>query len=129
MAGVPSALNRVRTETALTTLLNHRAVPEETFQHRVYRLKPTAISRYFEVLVGGQRTSCAHIAQQTVDGRCRQTADIHMAFLASESFVHKEKMIKEQMTYCLMQAVFFYKSLDGKVDGLTIKTSKDAVQD
>ena len=104
-------LNRMFLDTVFVLLLNHRSSPDRTLQNRVFKLKHAMVSRYFGVLIGGQRIECSPIARQTIEQSCDITRGVEVPFHIANTFLEKEKRVQEQMTHCLMQAVFFYKNL------------------
>lgn len=130
VSNVSMAISQVRIETTLVTLLNHLSYhhsnsPAE-FQSQVYWLKPSQISRFFEVYISGQRTQCSPIAQAIIEGHCEVAKGVYIPFLPAEIFRELEnKKIREQMAYCLLQAVFFYKQLE-KSSGRLSKSHSSA---
>lgn len=117
VSNVSMAISQVRIETTLVTLLNHLSYRHSdssaAFESCVYWLKPSQISRFFEVYISGQRTQCSPIAQAIIEGRCEVAKGVYIPFLPAEMFHQMEnKKSREQMAYCLLQAIFFYKQLE-----------------
>lgn len=116
VTNIPRALSYVQIETTLVTLLNtiyacDRA-SDDSFDPIVYRLKPSQISRFFKVFVGGQRTQCIPVAQSIIGGSFEGSKGVYVPFHPAETFVQMQnKKSQEQMAYCLLQAVYFYKQL------------------
>lgn len=125
VTNIPRALSYVQIETTLVTLLNTIYGCDrvfDSFEPIVYRLKPSQISRFFKVFVGGQRTQCIPVAQSIIAGNFEGSKGVYVPFLPAETFFQTQnKKSQEQMAYCLLQAVFFYKQLlqlRSKPDGL-----------
>ena len=95
-------------EAVTITMLNH-AYHEETGAHCVYTIKPHAISHFFDLVVGGERVSCQHIARDVIN-RCAQAADgVAIPDHLADYFYGLNHADQENLTRALLLAIIFYK--------------------
>jgi len=89
--------------------------PTGSFRHYVYRLKPSAVGRYFDLYVAGRRTSCAALAENIAERRGvldERFSGVRVSLLVAENFrAETKRAVKDQMGYCLLEAIYFYNQL------------------
>lgn len=104
---VPFVLNLRIIEAMLVSILNKNFKEDHT--HRVYTIKPQAISKLFNLSIGGERVSGQHIFRDIINKRSDPDLGVTMADNLSNQFFQYDGIQQEKITCCLLQALAVYK--------------------
>ncbi|XP_064594624.1 transcription elongation factor, mitochondrial-like isoform X2 [Liolophura sinensis] len=111
---VPLIVNLKCLETMLITVLNNDV--SDAKKHRVHLIKPTMISRYFNLLVGGERVSGQHVVRDILLGQSEIVTDVVIPAKLRDSYFRHESFEQERLSSCLLQAIAFLKLIVCKND-------------
>lgn len=104
---VPFVFNLRIIEAMLVSMLNKNFNTDCT--HRVYTIKPQAISKLFNLSIGGERVSGQHIFRDIINKKSDPDLGVTMSNHLSSQFFQYDGIQQEKITCCLLQALTFYK--------------------
>lgn len=111
---VPFVVNLKCLETMLITVLNKDL--SDAKKHQVHLIKPTEISRYFNLLVGGERVSGQHVVRDILLGKSEIASDVVIPAKLRDRYFRHESIDQERLSSCLLQAIAFLKLIVCKHD-------------